>query len=139
MPAIKSVTQIKEKWARVTAQRSTDYADGVKSPKKDWATETKAAEGAYEEGVQAAIGRKAFGKGVDAAGTTKWQSKAIDVGVGRFPAGVTADQEDYGKGFAPFVDVISRTTLPQRFAKGDPRNYERVRVMGEALHAEKVK
>jgi len=102
MPEIKSLEEIKEKWVRVTGQRADDYRKGIDSPKKDWAAATKAAEPAYEAGVQASIGRKAFGKGVDEAGTGKWQKKAKELGTARFAPGVAAAKEEYGKGFAPF-------------------------------------
>ncbi|GAI63187.1 unnamed protein product [marine sediment metagenome] len=62
---VKSAIKIGAKWARVTPERTVDYEEGVRNPLKDWATETKAAESRYEDGVKAAIARKAFGKGVD--------------------------------------------------------------------------
>jgi len=138
MPAIKPATVIGEKWARVTPGRSADYEAGVKAPKKDWATEAKSAESAYEAGITDAIGRKQYGKGIDKAGTGKWKRKATEVGVGRWGPGVRAARSDYEKGFAPYHDVIEATTLPERFPKGDPRNIDRVATIAAALHAKKV-
>lgn len=138
MPAIRTASAIAGKWARVTPGRTADYESGVKSPKKDWATEAAGAEAAYEEGITQAIGRKAFGKGVKDAGTGKWQRKASEVGVPRWGPGVRAAQTDYEKGFAPFRDVIERTDIGPRFPKGDPRNIDRVAKIAAALHAAKV-
>ncbi len=139
MPAIKSASEIADKWARVTPGRSTDYASGIEKPKKDWATETVNAEDAYEGGVSQAMAEKRFGKGVRDAGTEKWQRKARELGTTRWGPGISAAKGDYQTGFAPFRDVIERTTLPPRRPKGDPGNIDRVRVIASALHEAKVK
>ncbi len=127
------MSSIAEKWARVTPQRTEDYEKGVNNPRTPWDVAAKAAEGNYESGVQAAITQKRFGKGVTKAGASKWLQGAINKGTARFGPGVQVAQPDFEKGFAPFRQVIESTTLPQRFAKGDARNVERVRVMAKAL------
>ena len=138
MPAIRSLADIATKWSTVTPQRAADYEAGVKDPKKDWAAQTAAAEGAYESGVTEAITQKRFSRGVKDAGTAKWQDKTIKVGVGRWGPGVRAAQGDYEKGFAPYHDTIARTTLPPRFGRGDPRNIDRVATIAAALHNTRV-
>jgi len=136
--AIKSASEIAAKWARVTPQRTADYQQGVENPGKDWKSETKGAEARYEAGVTAAITKKRFGKGVDAAGTSKWQSKAIEKGTVRWGPGVQVAQGDMAAGFEPFRNVISGLTLPQKYPKGDPRNIQRVAAIAKALHDKKV-
>ncbi len=138
MAAIKSIVAIREKYARVTPGRTEDYAAGVASPRKDWATVTGAAEPAYKAGVQAAMTRGAFGKGVAEAGTAKWQGRALTVGVERWGPGVLAAVDAYERGFAPYRDVIERLRLPPRYPVGDARNYERVKAIGDALRRAKV-
>lgn len=133
MPAIKSVSAIAEKWSRVTPQRRQDYEDGVRSPKTDWASATAEAEERYSQGVQEAIGKGSFGKGVSKAGTAKWKQGAIEKGARRWPEGVQVGKDAYQRGFAPYADAIAATTLPGRYAKRDPRNIDRVRAMNEAL------
>lgn len=138
MAKIKSTEEIAAKYGRVTPGRSTDYQAGVQSPKKDWKTETSNAKDAWSQGVQDAIGRGAFDKGVTKAGTSKWQSKAVSVGVPRWGAGVTAGVPDYAAGFGPYQAVIAAVDLPPKGAKGDPRNFDRVVKIGTALHAKKI-
>ena len=133
MPAIKSISIIAEKWARVTPQRAADFELGVKNPRRPWKESAKAAESTYEAGIQAGIARKAFGKGVEAAGNEKWQRRSVEVGPTRFAQGVQVAQPDYEKGFAKYRDVIEKTTLPPRYPKSDPRNIDRVKVMADAL------
>jgi len=135
---IKSMARIRDKYARVTPGRAEDYAAGVAAPRRDWAEVTSKAEPAYKAGVQAAITRGAFGKGVRAAGTGKWATRAGTVGVERWGPGVLAAIESYESGFAPFRAVIERLTLPSRYPVGDPRNYDRVKAIGEALHKARI-
>lgn len=139
MPKIRSVADIQKKWATVTPARSADFEAGIRAPKESWVDKTSGAESAYEEGVSAAIGRKAFGKGVKEAGNAKWSSKTLLVGVPRWGGGVRAAEADYGKGFGPYRAVIEGTVLPPRGPKGSPANIDRVRVMAAALHDAKIK
>jgi hypothetical protein len=139
MPAVKPISHIAEKWARVTPQRATDYEAGIQAPRRDWAQATVAATERYAAGVQSAIQNKLFSKGVQKAGSEKWKRKATEVGPRRFSEGVQVAAPDYEKGFAPYRDVIEKTQLPPRFAKGDPRNIDRVRAMAMALAEAKRK
>lgn len=133
MPAIKSVADIARKYARVAPTRTEDYESGVRNPRVDWKTATAAAEPSYKEAVTRAATEGRFGKGVAAAGTEKWQKKAIDKGTQRWGPGVQIAQPDYEKAFAKYRDVIERTTLPPRYPKGDPRNIQRVAAIAKAL------
>ena len=139
MANVKSMSRISDKWKRVASGASAEYEEGVRNPRADWATETKKAEATYEEGIRASIGRKSFGKGVSKAGTDKWQSNALAKGPGRFSQGVALAQDAYEEGFSPYREVISRTPLPPRGPKGDPKNLARVAVIAKALHDEKIK
>jgi len=139
MANIKSLDRISGKWKRVASGAQAEYEEGVRNPRADWADQTKKAESAYEQGIQAAIGRKAFGKGVTQAGTAKWQTNAIEKGPQRFSQGVALAEQAYETGFAPYREVISRLTLPARGPKGDPKNIQRVTTVAKALHDEKLK
>lgn len=138
MPNIRDVSQIARKWADVTPGRSSEYEQGVKSPKQSWASAATEAKDAYEQGIQEAMSNGSRERGIAAAGDAKWQRGAVTKGVSRFGPGVRAAQQDYQTGFAPYQSVISGTSLPPRGPKGDPRNYDRARIMGEALHAAKA-
>lgn len=127
-----------EKWARVTPQRTEDYDKGISNPKRSWQQAATAAKSNYAAGVQASIQKDGFAKGIAKAGDAKWSRKAKEVGVGRFGTGVQAAKVDYEAGFAPYAQVLESTTLPPRFAKGDPRNLERVKTVAMALRAKKV-
>jgi hypothetical protein len=135
---VKSLDEIKTKWASVTGAAATYYDAGVKNPKADWATNTKAAKNAYSQGVTQAISKNLFEKGVDKAGTEKQKRKSIDIGIGRFASGVAAAVEDFGKGFEPYRSALEGITLPARYAAGDPRNIERVAKIATTLRQKKT-
>jgi len=137
MAFIRSIDQVAKKFATVTPTRSADYAEGVANPRRDWKTATAAAEGAYEEGVRQAIAKKRFGKGVSKAGSATWQKGAMEKGTMRWGPGVSMAQDKYAAGFAPYHATISATKLPPRYARRDPRNLERVKVIAMALAAKK--
>ena len=139
MAEIKSLSAIKEKWIRVTPGRVTDYELGIKNPKRDWESETAAAEGNWKAGVDAAQAKGLFGKGVKKAGSKKWQEKALKKGPGRFAEGVYIGGDDYEKGFGPYRDAIERVDLGPRFPRRDPRNLARVKAVVDALIVEKIK
>ena len=138
MAEIKSLSAIREKWTRVTPGRTEDYRLGIRNPKRDWETETVAAETNYKAGVDAAFAKGLYVKGAKKAGSGKWQDRALKKGPGRFSEGVWIAGPDYEKGFAPFHAAIERADLGPRFPKRDPRNLDRVRKVVTALIEEKV-
>lgn len=137
MPPVKDLDRTAEKWARVAQGAQAEYTAGVESPRKSWATQTAAAEPNYEQAVQAAITRKAFGKGVKAAGDTKWSDNTLAKGPARWAQGINLAQDAYKAGFAPYRAVIVGLTLPARGPKGDPKNIQRVALVAKALHDKK--
>lgn len=137
MAFIRSVDLIAQKWADVTPMRSADYAAGIANPRRPWAAATKAAEKAYEDGVQKSISMKAFGKGVMKAGDEKWARKAAVNGVRNWGPGVSEAKGDYQAGFAPYQAAIAAVVLPPRYARRDPRNLARVKAVVDALIAKK--
>lgn len=139
MAEIKSLSSIRDKWTRVTPGRTEDYKLGIQNPRRDWATEALAGKENWKAGVDAAAAKDLFAKGIDKAGTAKWRDHALKKGPGRFAEGVYIAGPDYESGFKPFHDAISRVDLGPRFPKRDPRNLNRVKLIVDALIAEKVK
>ncbi len=135
---IKSVDVIAKKYANRGGSAGADYTDGVNTTNQDWATNTSNAADTYATAVTAAIGRGAFARGVNAAGTEKWKRKASGVGGQRFASGVQAAAPDYAKGVAPYLEVLKGITLPKRLPKGDPGNIARVEAVRSALRQKKV-
>ncbi|HID30014.1 MAG TPA: hypothetical protein EYP19_08425 [Desulfobacterales bacterium] len=139
MAEIKNLSQIRDKWARVTPQRTEDYKLGVQNPRRDWATAAKTQENTWKQAITDAATRGAYGAGVDKAGTQKWRERSLQKGPSRFAEGVMVGAADYAEGFEPYRQVIEQTELPPKLPTGDPRNIERVKAIAMALRAKKVK
>ncbi len=133
MAEIRALSEIRDKWTRVTPGRTEDYKLGIQHPRRDWAEETLAAKDNWKAGIDAAHAKGLFPKGVARAGTKKWQEKALKKGPGRFAEGVYIAGPDYENGFKPYHDAIARVDLGPRFPRRDPRNIERVKRVVEAL------
>lgn len=135
---IKSAAAIAKKWADVTPARSRQWEEEIKATSTDdYAAPAIASAPVYDAGVQEAISRGAYAKGVEAK-KDKWKRKALAVGTARFGPGVRAAEADQATGFAPYRETIAALTLAPRGPRGAPGNYERVREVGEALHAKRV-
>lgn len=131
-----SATEIARRFVTFAPARAPRFEDGVRNPGEDWEKNTSEAEGNYEEGVRAAISRKAFGKGVKKCGTSKQQEKTIKR-IHRWGEGISDSEDEMAAAMGPVVAVITATTLPKKYPKGDPRNYERVKAVGTALRKAK--
>jgi hypothetical protein len=135
---VKDVATSSKKFTQRGAAAAADYQSGVQAAGQDWQTNTAAAAENFAAGVQEAIGRGAFAKGVTKAGGAKYAAKAGTVGARRFPEGVREAGPDFEAGVAPYLQTIAGLTLPPRRPKGDPANFARVQAIGEALRRRKL-
>jgi len=135
---VKSADAVAKKWSTRAGAAGADYTNGVNTTTKDWAQDTASAAPAWAAGVQQAAANGSFAKGVNAAGTAKWKTKAANVGAARYPQGVAAAQPYYQAGITPVLQVLSGITLPPRGPKGDPGNLNRVSVITTALRKMKT-
>lgn len=139
MPDIMETQAIAQKWERVTPGRTADYENGVRTPRRDWQEATLAATATYREAIIISLNGLYWERGVNAAGTRKWQEKTLAKGPVRWAQGVRLAVQDFARGFDPYRNEIARINLPVRAPRGDPRNLDRVRIIAEALHALKVR
>jgi hypothetical protein len=137
MAAIRSAADIAKKWADVTPGRAAQYEAGVRSPVRDYAANTIAANDAWKAGTQAAIAADRFKRGVTRAGNARWQERAIQLGPARFGPGVLVARDDFEQGFAPYREAIAGATLPPRGPRRSPQNLQRVNAMVAAISARK--
>ena len=130
---VKPMDKIRKKWQDRVAVSTGEYTDGVANPKIPWDSAAKAAEPNYEQGVQAGMAKKRFGKGVVKAGNAKWQKGATEKGAARWPTGVSVAGPDFESGFSPYRGALESTTLTPRKAKRDPSNLQRVNQVVQAM------
>lgn len=138
MALIRPIDQISGKWKEVTPGRSNIYKKNVDSPLRNWEANTLAAKDRRDAGLQEAINDGRIDRGIAKAGQAKWQKQTSTLGPGRWSEGVRMGEAAYRAGFAPYRDVIDATELPAKYPKGDPRNWDRSKAIGIALHQKKV-
>ena len=137
MPPVKDIAIIQSRYE--AASGMTDrYVQGVTTTKKSWQTNTLAGEPAYKTGVAEAAAKGMFGKGVRKVSNEDWRGKAEKLGGERYAGGITAGVPKYVTNVSPYLSVISGITLAPRGPRGSAANYERVKKIGEALHAKRV-
>jgi len=127
-----------KKFAQRAAGAAPDYQAGVQDAGQTWSQNTQAAADTYASGVQDAIGRGAFARGVQQAGSARYQDRASGVGARRYPEGVRDAAPRWEQATAPYLQVIAGLTLTPRRPKGDPANFQRVEQVGQALRRKKV-
>jgi len=123
------------KFVQRAGAASGDYKTGVEGAGAAWEQGATNGEANYEQGVQAAISRKAFGKGIRGAGQGKYVKNASGLGPGRYTTGVANAKDAWAQGFAPVAQVIQGLTLPPKGPKRSPQNMARANMVATALGA----
>jgi hypothetical protein len=137
-PIVPSAEDVAKKWAEETPRRSTYYEKAAPAAADLWAANAAAAAENYKAAVQAADIGKKFSGGIKRVGASKFRRKVEAVGTARFGPGVTAAVEDMKSGVDPYLAVIGATEIGARKPRGDPGNYDRVKKIGDALHAKRL-
>ena len=131
---VPSAGDVAGKWKRRVDGAGEDYKRGVEDPAVDWEGPTLAAEDTYKEAVIKAANEGRQGKGVRAAGNTKWKKNTTEKGPDRWRSGVAVAEPDYQEGMGKVLNAIGGVTLPKRYPAGDDRNIDRVRAVTKAVH-----
>jgi hypothetical protein len=138
MVKIKSVDEIAKKWADVTPARAPYYESEVKVAGAEWKSGAAAGQAAFKTAMTdpKVLDRRAAA--ITDAAASKFQTKAGTVGPGRFREGIAAGTPYYTEGFSPYQGVIAAWAKPPRGPRGDPKNYDIVKSIGDALHKKRV-
>lgn len=121
------------KFATRAGAASNDYKSGVETAGADWEQGAVAGEDNYKAGVNDAMARGAFGKGVRKAGAAKYTKNASTLGPQRYQQGVANAKDEWSKGFAPVAQVLSGLNLPPKGPKRSPANQNRSNMVQTAL------
>jgi hypothetical protein len=135
---VKAVADAATKFVNRASAAGGDYKTGVSNAGQTWADHTSQATDTYAAGVQAAIGRGAFGKGVQKAGPQKYQTNASTKGANHYPEGIRGGQQAYQQNASPYFDALSGIVYPPRRPRGDPANQARSIIVQTTLHTKRV-
>lgn len=134
----KSASQSAEKFVRNAGAAAQDYVAGAEQTSKDQAALAIAAAPNYNAGVQAAITRGAYAKGLQKSGKAAWIAGVKNKGVNRFGEGVANSASKYATNSARFDTARNAAASTPRGPKGSAANLNRVSVVVNALRAVKT-
>jgi hypothetical protein len=135
---VRNVQESATKFKTRAGAAGEDYKRGVAGAGQRWQAGAEASEGAYEAGVQEAIGQKRFAAGVRRAGAQRYQDKATMLGPDRFRTGVAAAEGDWARGFAPHAAALSAFDPGPKGPRGSAQNYDRARRTAEHLRQTRI-
>jgi hypothetical protein len=116
-----------------------DYSKGVANAGQNWQDKATAAKDSFAAGIQAAIGRDAYTKGIAKAGASRYTDRATNVGAQRYPQGVAGAGPQWQKNTQPYLDSMANLTLPVKRPRGDPGNLARVQAIADNNRALKLR
>lgn len=135
---MKTAQQSADKFVANAGAASGYYEKGVKETTRDQAASAAAAAPAWASGVQKAITRGAFAKGVTASGKQKWLEGVTKKGVNRFGEGVAAARDAYATNSGKYDGARAAAANMPRGARGSAENYNRSAAVGKALNTQRT-
>ncbi len=130
---IKDTGSLAQKFVQRASAAVGDYKSGVEQAGGDWESGAKAGEPNYEAGVQEAISKKRFGRGIAAAGATKYVTNASKLGSVRYGPGVQNAQDAWARGVQPALDKLKSLQLPPKGPRRSPQNQQRANMVALEL------
>jgi hypothetical protein len=134
---IKDTASLSQKFVQRASAAVNDYTSGVQQAGQDWETGARNGEPNYEAGVQEAISKKRFGRGIAAAGAGKYVANATKLGGVRYGPGVQNAQDAWARGVGPALEKLKGLVLPPKGPRRSPQNQQRANMV--ALELGKLK
>lgn len=135
---MKTAQQSATKFVERAGAATQDYVSGAESSGKDQAAAAIAAAPNYAAGVQAAISRGAYAKGLQQSGKQGWLNGIRTKGQNRFAEGVSAGAVKYAANSGKYDSARGAADSLPRGPKGSEANYARSKAVGMALRKQRV-
>lgn len=135
---MKSAAQAAQKFVERAGAASGDYVEGAQRTGKDQAAAAIAAAPNYAAGVQAAISRGAYAKGLQTSGKAGWLKGITEKGANRFAEGVASGSGKYATNSGKYDSARGAADSLPRGPKGSEQNFARAKAVGMALRKQKV-
>jgi hypothetical protein len=134
---IKPASASQQKYTQNTGSAVQAYKDGIANPRRDWQAATSAAETTWEQGVQQAIGRQAFTKGITPDASNKQKTNATNLGAQRYPSGTSNAAPVWAKNTQPVLDAMASVPDMPRGPKMSQQNFDRQHAFAAAAASAK--
>lgn len=130
---IRPVGELAIKFKNRAGAAGPEYKLGVEGAGADWESNTAASEPNYVAGVNAAMGRNAFSKGVRSSGAAHYVKRAAGDGALRYPTGIASGTERWAANTQPYLQALAAMTLPPPGPKRSPQNQARANFVAAEL------
>jgi len=135
---MKSASQAAQKFVERAAVAGQDYVSGAEQTTKDQAALAIAGKANYAAGVQAAISKDSYAKGLQKSGKSGWLAGVKAKGAERFSSGVASSASKYATNSAKYDSARNAAASLPRGPKGSAQNLARVAGVVNALRAAKT-
>ena len=135
---MKTASQSSQKFVERASAASGDYVAGAQSTSKDQSAAAIAAAPNYAAGVQAAIARGAYAKGLQTSGKAGWLKGITEKGANRFAEGVASGASKYATNSGKYDSARGAAASLPRGPKGSEQNFARAKAVGQALRKAKT-
>jgi hypothetical protein len=122
---VKDLATSGERFGKNAAAAQPYYQKGVAAAGSKWKAAVDNSEENWSAGVNAAIARGAFKKGVGKATADYYTSRATKLGASRYQEGVREGAGNWQEGFKPYKDKLDGLQLSAKGPRGDARNQNR--------------
>lgn len=136
--AFKDLGSSAVKLAQRGGQASGEYTKNAAAAANDWHTNTAASNQNWKDGINAAMTRDSFSKGVAAAGPAAYANQVNAVGGTRFADGMSKAGPKWQAGFGKIAQQVAGKDLGPRGIKGSAANKQRSANMQDAWVAAKL-
>lgn len=135
---MKSASQSSEKFVTRAGAAQGEYVEGASASGSRWKQGAKAAVANHKAAVQEALTRDAYSKGIDATSDATYVEGVREKGSQRYAAGVSASRSKYEQKSAKFDSARAAAVAKPRGPRGSAQNYERSKIVGDALRKAKL-
>lgn len=135
---MKTAQQSAQKFVDRAGAASQDFVQGAEQTTKDQSAAAIAAAPNYAAGVQAAITRGAYAKGLQQSGKAGWLKGIREKGANRFAEGVATGAGKYAANSGKYDGARSAADSLPRGPKGSEANFARAKAVGLALRKAKI-
>lgn len=135
---MKTAQQSAQKFVDRAGAASQDFVSGAEQTTKDQSAAAIAAAPNYVAGVQAAITRGAYAKGLQQSGKAGWLKGIREKGANRFAEGVASGASKYAQNSGKYDGARSAAEALPRGPKGSEANFARAKAVGLALRKAKI-
>lgn len=131
---MKDMGTLAQKFMTRANAASGDYTAGATGKGATMEAAAKASNQAWKDGINGAMTRDAFSKGLNGA-AAKYEDGVKNKGAVRYGPGVQASGGRWAAGFQPYADKLKSLTLPPKGARRSPQNQQRSTAVQLALGA----